>query len=120
MNTLRKTLVASGFRRAKIHLLMINMFVEVGLSEKELEVLANFISAPENLKQTYMFNTAVRKYVCQQSGICNKGISNHLKSMINKKFIVRDPITKLLSISPNLLPTNQIYHIEIKNETDAS
>ena len=57
---------------------------------REIEVLASFMASEPLLIQDDMFNTIVRKRVKKELKLSAGGLSNHLKSMLDKGCLVRD------------------------------
>lgn len=109
----------SGLEYYKVHLTIINSMLPVQLTPTEIEVLATFLSVPEGIKQNYIFNTGSRAYVKAKLNISASGLSNYLKPLINKGFIIKDKDTKLLSVNSLVVPeeTVQLYNFKIsKNE----
>ena len=68
------------------------------LTNKEIEVLAAFMSQDKNLIEEDMFNGVVRKKVMEQLSLKPGGLGNHLKSMIEKEFLVKNSITKKITV----------------------
>ena len=77
------------------------------MSSKEIEVLAAFMSQEKVLIEEDMFNGIVRKKVMTQLNIKPGGLGNHLKSMIEKKFLIKNEITNKITIKPFLMPEVQ-------------
>ena len=104
----------------ELHLNIINAILPVKLTDKELEVLASFMALDEVLTKDDYFNPVARKKVREKTGVSPGGLSNHLKSMIKKGFLVKNDITKKITIKEFLLPEEKVqgYQFKImKNET---
>ena len=90
------------------------------LSTKEIEVLAAFMSQDNSLIEEDMFNGVVRKKVMDKTHLKPGGLGNHLKKMIEKKFLIKNELTKRIVLKSFLFPVDnhQGYRIKIvKNET---
>lgn len=85
------------------------------LSSKEIEVLAAFMYQDKNLIEDDMFNGVVRKKVMDKLNLKPGGLGNHLKSMIEKKFLVKNDITKKITVKSFLIPenNNQGYRLKL-------
>ena len=85
------------------------------LSSKEIEVLAAFMSQEKGLIEEDMFNGVVRKKVMDKLSLKPGGLGNHLKRMIEKKFLTKSEITKRILLKSFLSPVDnhQGYRIKI-------
>jgi DNA-binding MarR family transcriptional regulator len=85
------------------------------LSSKEIEVLAAFMSQDKNLIEEDMFNGVVRKKVMDKLNLKPGGLGNHLKKMIEKKFLTKNELTKRIVLKSFLSPVDnhQGYRIKI-------
>ena len=103
------------------HLSIINAVLPVKLTDKELEVLAAFMGLDKNIIEDGFFNPVARKKVLKKLELSPAGLSNHLKSMINKGFLIKNNVTNFITIKEFLLPeeNEQGYQFKIirKNET---
>lgn len=103
-----------------VHLKILNAILPIKLSEKELEVLAAFMGLDKNIVEENYFNPVARKKVLKKLDLSPAGLSNHLKSMLEKGFIIKNNITNNITIKEFLLPESfvQGYQFKIvKNET---
>lgn len=93
------------------------MLTEDKMSNKEMEVLASFLSQEKALIEEDMFNGIVRKKVMAQMNIKPGGLGNHLDSLISKKRLLKNAITKRITIQPYLVPepTTQGFRIKLIN-----
>jgi DNA-binding MarR family transcriptional regulator len=87
-----------------LHLQIINAVLPVRLTDKELEVLSAFMSLDKKLIEENYFNPLARKIVLKKLNLSAAGLSNHLKSMIDKGFLVKNNMTNLITIKQFLLP----------------
>lgn len=106
----------------EMHLSILNAILPAKLTDKELEVLSAFMSLDESITQENMFNSEARKRVMKKLNLQPAGLSNHLGSMIAKGFLVKNEVTKLISVKHFLLPEKdgQGYQLKIflVNETN--
>lgn len=87
-----------------MHLQISNAVLPVKLTDKELEVLAAFMGLDKNIIEENHFNPVARKKVLKRLNLSAAGLSNHLKSMINKGFLIKNDITNAITIREFLLP----------------
>lgn len=103
------------------HLEMLNIILPSSkfpekLTNKEIQVLAEFMSQDKNLIEEDMFNGVVRKKVMLQlNNMKPGGLGNHLKSMIEKKFLEKNEITKKIKLKSFLYPedNHQGYRLKL-------
>lgn len=105
MKVIQKELRVEPGQYYLIHLNIINSVFPTKLTEKEIEVLAGFMALDKTITGVDMFNTYARKLVKETlKGMSAGSLSNHLKSMIDKGFLVKDEITNRISVKEFLLP----------------
>jgi len=99
-----------------MHLGIINSVLPVKLSDKELEVLAAFMALDENIIKDDNFNSFARKIVREKlkPNLSSAGLSNHLKSMIDKGFLSKDSITNVITIKEFLKPEQDTQGYQFK------
>lgn len=97
-----------------MHLGIINAVLPVKLTDKELEILASFMSLDKNIIEDSYFNPVARKKVLKKVGVSPAGLSNHIKSMIDKGFLVKNNITNFISIKDFLLPEDEEQGYQFK------
>ena len=94
------------------HLEVINPFLPIKLTPKEIEVLAAFMSLEGELGND-RFGTTARKVVMERIGISPGGLGNYLKSLKSKGFVYKDygalHVAKI--VQPN--PKEQTYQFKI-------
>lgn len=97
------------------YLEIINVFLPKKLTGKETEVIATFLSLPEDLTEKDMFNTYARKLVMEKMGLSHAGLANYLKSLVEKQFLVKDDKGRI-KIKKFLVPSGeeQNFSINIK------
>jgi len=96
------------------HLTIVNTLLPTYLTNKEIEVLAAFMSLDKHIIEEDMFNTVARSRVMKKLQLSPGGLGNHLKSMINKKVLDRNEITNRISIKDFLLPQEPTQGYQIK------
>lgn len=98
MKPIAKTLRLDKIEYYVTHLSIINCLLPVKLTQKEIEVLAWFMSF-DGILANDRFGTTARKIVRQELSISHQGLSNYLKSLVQKKFLIEDGEQyKILSI----------------------
>lgn len=98
----------------KKHLEIIGSVAPLNLTEKEIEVLAEFMAAPSTLIEDDMFNTLVRKLVMRNMNLSSGGLGNYLKTMTKKSVLLKSKIGRI-TINPSIIPAddNQMYQFKI-------
>ena len=96
------------------HLNIINFFLPVQLTPKEIEVLGAFMSLKGELVDKDRFGTTFRKSVKADLKMSDGGLSNHLRNLIAKGAI-KENLEGNLSIQDFLFPeeTQQFYQFKI-------
>lgn len=89
-NPIQKVLRLDGISYYKTHLLLVNAVLPATarLTEKELEVLAVFMSFDENIPLG-RFGTYARKLVREKLSISEGGLGNYIKFLKDKRFIIK-------------------------------
>jgi hypothetical protein len=110
----RKSLTLSTREYYMTHLLIINTIIPpiLRITHKEIEVLAAFLTVPPDVR----FTSLGRKLVRDALSLSPSSISNYMKALITKKFILTSPQDESIPIgvAPNILPNpTQEYHIRI-------
>jgi DNA-binding MarR family transcriptional regulator len=102
------------------HLEMINILLPEKdfpekMSIKEIEVLAAFLSQDKSLIEEDMFNGVVRKKVMAKLNLKPGGLGNHLKKLIEKRYLSKNDITKKIVMKSFLIPidNHQGYRIKL-------
>lgn len=100
------------------HLQLLNIIIPANLTNKEVEVLAMFMSLDKNIIEDEMINPVSRKKVMDNLKLSPGGLGNHLKSMTEKKALIRNEVTGSIRLNPHLRPneTVQGYQIKIKRD----
>ena len=97
------------------HLTVINPFLNIKLSSKEIEVLAAFMEIKGELVEDDRFNTIVRKKVRDKLGLSSAGLSNYLKTMQEKGHLIKNEFSHRITIAEYLIPSEggQGYQFKI-------
>ena len=120
MQVITQAVKVSNYDYYVKHLQMLNVIAPTKetLTQKEIEVLAAFMYQDKNLIDEDMFNGVVRKKVMTKLNLKPGGLGNHLKAMIGKEFLIKNEITKRITVKKFLRPTDnhQGYRIKIVKE----
>ncbi len=111
---IQETIRLGGIEYNKKHLEIISALLPTNLTPTEMEVLASFMALDKSLTEDSMFNTVARKRVMLKMNLSAGGLSNHLKSMINKKVLDKDDITKKITMKKFLFPDSKMQGYQIK------
>ena len=117
MQVITQVVKVSNYEYYVKHLQVLNVVVPTKerLTQKEIEVLAAFMCQDKSLIEEDMFNGVVRKKVMEQLNLKPGGLGNHLKSMIEKKFLLKNEITKRIKVKTFMIPedNHQGYRIKL-------
>jgi len=99
------------------HLNIINTFLPVNLTPKEIEVLAGFMSLKGILVDKDRFGTTFRKEVKNNLKMSDAGLSNHLGNL-KTKGAIKENLEGNLSIQEFLFPeeSKQFYQFKIEKK----
>lgn len=120
MQVISKILNVDNYDYYVKHLEMLNIIRPIDvypepLSEKEIQVLAAFMSQDKSLIDEDMFNGVVRKKVMDKLSLKPGGLGNHLKKMKEKGFLSKNEITKKITVNLIMpVPNGQGYRIMLK------
>ena len=99
------------------HLTIINcLFPDaMTMTEKEINVLAAFMEIKGEIVEDDRFNSIVRKKVMKKVGLSSAGISNYLKSLIEKNMLLKNEFSNRITVQDFLVPqdNNQAYQFKI-------
>lgn len=97
------------------HLNIINPFLPVQLTPKEMEVLGAFMAFKGEIAEQDRFGLSFKKIVKQKLNQSDGGLSNHLTSLKNKGAILVGELDGKLSIRDFLFPEEgrQMYQFVI-------
>lgn len=116
MKPLIKSLTLSDKEFFITHIHIVNALLPVKLSQKEIEVLAVFMSFTGTLAQD-RFSTTGKKMVKEILNLSPQSLWNYIKSLKEKKLVYPNGQNKL-EIMPILFPQNrnqQKYIIQLTN-----
>jgi DNA-binding CsgD family transcriptional regulator len=101
------------------HLSIINPFLPVALSPREIEVLGTFMSFKGELAEKDRFGTTFRKEVKKMLSMSAAGLSNHINSL-KSKGAIKENLQGYLEIIDILLPEDkqQNYQFKIVKENE--
>lgn len=98
------------------HLAIINAFLPVKLTQREIEVISRVMSFEGEMSQD-KFGTSARKILKNDLNMSDGGLGNFLRSMRDKG-VIRENGGGKLDIHPILKnnPTEQVYNFKLINE----
>jgi hypothetical protein len=117
MKIIKQVISLEGRGYYEKYLTIVSCLLPTQLTQKEIDVLAFFMSLDKSLIEDDMFNSLARKKVME--GLDNMspgGLGNHLKSMINKKVLDKHNITNRITIKTFLIPEEDNQGFQIKLE----
>lgn len=96
------------------HLSIINCLLPKKVTPTEMKVLSTFMSLEGHIAE-YRFGPSAKKLVMQKLGLSPAGLSNHMKELVNKQFLIkRDGVISILPILwPE--PDEQFYNLKLTN-----
>jgi hypothetical protein len=112
MEILRKKLSLPKNDYYTTHLSIMNVFLPVKMTPKEIEVLAHFMSLEGDIAED-RFGTSARKIVMAEMGIKPGGLGNYFKSLKEKGFLIEQD-NKKFSIFPMLYPAPAIQNYQFQ------
>ena len=95
MQIIKKQLNLSPFDYYSTHLKIINPLLPVNLTTKEIELLANFMMLTGSISEE-RFGPTGKKIIMSKMNISSAGISNYLRSLKQKGFIIGNDILSIL------------------------
>lgn len=87
------------------HLQIVHNFLPAQLTNKEIEVLALFMSLKGELAEQDRFGTQCRKVVMRKLSLRPGGLGNHLRALEDKGYISKQG--KVYRIVPFLIPSGE-------------
>lgn len=109
---IRKALSLSKIEFFTTHLSLINCLLPVKMTNKEVELLANFMLLEGDIAE-YRFGPTAKKVVMKALNISPSGMSNYIKSLTEKGFLIEkgDIMTIWEILEPNR--EEQIYMFKL-------
>lgn len=114
MSVIQKSLKLNIKEYYTTHLNIINSIFPKRLTDKEIEILSEFMSLDSSITGVDMFNTYARKIIKENLKMSSGSLSNHLKSMLDKDFLIKDKITNRISVREFLLPNENWQGYQFK------
>lgn len=113
---LKFKLELSEIKYIQMYIDILNVFLPKKLTGKEVEVIATFLSLSEGIIEKDMFNSYARNLVKEKMGLSAAGLSNYLKSLVEKGFLIKDG--DKLKIKDYLNPNSKelVFNINIINK----
>jgi hypothetical protein len=113
-STIQKVINTDNYEFYVTHLSLVNALLKEKLVNKEIEVLASFLALDENITKDDVFNTLARKNVKDKFNLSAGGLSNHLRSLIDKKILYKDEVTNKISIMSFIIPDKRVQFYNFK------
>ena len=112
MQEIKKALLLDKKDYFETHLSLVNCVLPKKMTPKEIEVLAAFMCL-EGRYAGYRFSTPSRKQVMLACGMTPQSMSNHIKSLKDKGFLIENGMVEIL---PLLIPekNQQDYRIRLR------
>lgn len=101
------------------HLALVNCVLPVKMTPMELKVLAAFMALEGDIALV-RFGPSAKKIVMRQLELSPSGMSNYMKQLVDKGFLIERGDT--INILPILIPkpNKQDYHFRLQNVNDAT
>ena len=98
----------------EVHLTLINCLLPQKMTPKEIEIVSAFMSLEGSITE-YRFGVSAKKIIKRDLTLSDAGLSNHLKSLLTKGFLINKDNT--ISIWPILIPdfNEQTYMFKLVN-----
>lgn len=111
MKVIKKAVSLASFEYYLLHLNIINNFLPIKISVKEMEILACYMMIDELIR----FEPKGRRLVKEKLNLSDGGLSNHMRSIKNKGLIINLEGEDI--IIPILFPdlVSQYYQFKITN-----
>lgn len=101
---INKRIEKQGSKYYLQHLEIINPIIPVKMTAKEMEILAEFMNFDGVIGKN-RFGSTARKIVREVCQVSSANLSNYIKSLITKGYIIKDE-SGLLSIRDFIVPEN--------------
>ena len=114
MKVIQRGFELSSIDYYKTHLRLVNAVFPVGITEREIDIIAHFLSLPKDITKDDMFSATARKRVIDILKLTPGGMSNHIKNMKKKGYLKREG--DCLVVVPALVPDGicQGYNFKLK------
>ena len=107
MKSIKKFLKLDRYEYYKKHLLIINNFLPIQITNKEIEVLASFMALEGDLKSN-PFCTSGRKIIMERLNLSPGGLGNYLDKLEKKQLIYKE--NNIVKILPILIPEDTLQN----------
>lgn len=117
MQVIQKNLALSQDEYYQVHLSLVNAVLpkRFKLTEKELEVLAAFMSLPESIPMG-RFGTYARKLVKEKLNINDSGLANYIRFLKDKRFLLYKDDELIFVPLINVSKDTQSYNFKLINK----
>lgn len=111
-----KTFELDEYNYYKTHLSIINGVLphKVRLTERETDVMASILKTAEKYGEEICFSTTGRRILKKEQGLGNAGLTNYLKALEEKGFIIKNNDTYLIAKLVLVNNKQQEYRFKIK------
>lgn len=109
---IRKRLNLSKSDYYTTHLSIMNVFLPIKMTPKEIEVLANFMSLEGDIAED-RFGTSARRIVMSEMGIRPGGLGNYFDTLQKKGFLKKQA-NKKFTILPILYPNPLVQNYQFQ------
>ncbi len=115
MRAIQKAMSLSRDKYYETHLSLVNALLPVKMTPKEIEVLSRFMALEGDIA-TDRFGTSARRLIKDALDLSDGGLGNYIKSLSNKKFIIKNGQGKL-QINPIIQNDGkeQLYQFKLMN-----
>lgn len=114
MNIIQKSIELEGSEYYRLHLHVVNGFLHKLLTDIEIKVLAEFMNLPVDVARGDMFNTYARKVVREILEMSASSLSNHLRTLQEKKYIGKEEPSGRLFIKEYLIPMEDLQGYQFR------
>lgn len=88
------------------HLELVRVIYGYDIQDREIDLISAFLSLDKRLTARDEFNTNAKKEVRKILKLSDSSMSNLIKSLVNKGFIIKDSLSGLLNIVDKLRPSD--------------
>ncbi len=113
-NIIRKKMSFNRLEYFKKYIEIVSIILNVPLVEMEINVLASFLSLDKGITEDYMFNTVARKKVMESLKLSPGGLSNYIRSLISKGYLLKSEINDSIKIRSGLFLKNDLQDFQIR------
>lgn len=111
---IQKTITTTKESFYNKHITIVNILLDLKATSKEIEVLSTFLSLDKKIIEDDIFNSLSRKKVRKLLNLSHAGLSNYLRTLLEKGLIFEDKEQKILLVKDYLLPTVPYQGYKIK------